>query len=630
MNIKEDKEWLYVNKTTWGRVSSRQPVEEYFYGVEKYDEEFDATHGYKIETSDELNIYFVYLISKRAKENDISMVVDRLSGEIVTYISLKGLQNLTETYFKSDYRTKWEGYCPDYATIGSNKKNTVNKINLVKGNDWKEWLRTAEDVYFLTSMFTKIYQHASKNYEEMEYGSLAIITNVYFDKIKFDKPITLDLKLDYLYCSDWGYLEESNATGGKVTVLTPVINRECYVGYYIKEKHIFLAPDFSHDKNYLHYAPVIEWLRENLYTKTIVKKDKKEVIKVTVGTDPEFEIISPNGGITDASKIVMMVNKALGEDSYRAKYGIDGACHQVELRPTHSTNEDDVINDIKDILDKYQEFELSVKGDDFPLGAHIHIGVEVDGVKCVAPRNDTLVKLYDIMFGSVFKKTNGKERKEYAKLGQHRDQPHGFEYRSLPSSVFENPEIARIVLKGFKNATQNVYEKKVTYNIPPTYEDYRDICGYTQVEYNTLIDFPKTFKGNNIIDNWVDRKHRFALEIDNRIQSNEYVDELVKSLGTIKLSEPYKIYIIPGKISIGTLAEDSAYVYDSDKYIIGVDNNFIKFGYGFSNIFMNIVWLVYSMHKQFKKLGGEEFCEIAARHGFSRLTKVIVPATYNL
>lgn len=625
MNITKNKVKVYVNKEgianrLW---ANSRKIQDYFEGIEEYNDEFMVTTGYEVEHKKDVHIALVYLIAKRSKENDLCFLVNRLSGDPFYVASYDEIVNTTDSYIMEYYNGNSLDYkTPDYDKL--NKPQLKQKVKQIpvplNGNSDNAIFDQACSALGLYAMFKDVKLHGSAL--KLAKDTLYSICNIDVPKVKFLKPIEIDLKdFNMKYCQDWGYLEETEE--GTINI-TPITYKNMFLAYYLEDYHSLITCDFAHNSNYTYFEPFIKWLEKNLFPKQYNKVEKKTDIKVTIGCDPEFELVSPHGGVIDASKIIATICKANGIDYYSSKYGIDGACSQVELRPKASHNVDEVIKDIQDTLDEYQEFELSVEGNEYPLGAHIHVGLTVDGKQVKAPQTNEMIKSFDDFFGRVFYKMNGSKRGEYKKLSQWRSQPHGFEYRSLPSAAFENPKIARIVMKGIQKLCENIYKSSIEYNIPPTYEDYAKYCGLTKEEYARLVNFDKEFDGSAIISKWVDKKQRYPLKITSTIES-EFVDRLRSQMSNIKFKEEHEIVVISDKKNVG-VGYPSWYIYKTDvpKLVIGLDEKFVDMGIGFSYIVMNLIWACYAMQRKHGKLSSESLKDIVYKAG-NRYTEVELP-----
>ena len=105
------------------------------------------------------------------------------------------------------------------------------------------------------------------------------------------------------------------------------------------------------------------------------KKKGKKKVTVTIGADPEFEMVNRKGAVISASS--HYDSEIFGnEGPYGNKIGLDGAGSQIELRPEPGKAHE-VVKRLKGL---FQEFNavtkicISERGH-LSLGGHIHIGV---------------------------------------------------------------------------------------------------------------------------------------------------------------------------------------------------------------------------------------------------------------
>ena len=106
-----------------------------------------------------------------------------------------------------------------------------------------------------------------------------------------------------------------------------------------------------------------------------------------------------------------------------------------------------------------------------------------------------LMSLLDDFIGIPTKALSGSARSEYGHLSDHRAQPHGFEYRTPPAAVFQNPAISCIVLTLARNLTKN-YLNAATFeydNRNLTLEDYIKYGGLTKQQAKYYITFCKKY-----------------------------------------------------------------------------------------------------------------------------------------
>lgn len=205
--------------------------------------------------------------------------------------------------------------------------------------------------------------------------------------------------------------------------------------------------------------------------------------RITVGTDPEFELVALNtGAVVNASNVVRTGTGATVE------IGVDGAGGPVELRPRASANPITVVSRMKKLFQRftrrYPNYELSYAGDRYAIGGHIHVGIDNHRMSADLRRAHCVIA--DDFFGRPLSSLNGSARGYYGQPGDHREQPWGTEYRVLAAGVFGDPELARIVMKGIKNIMANLLSKNsITYQTPPTVSNYRQVAnlGVNEIQY---------------------------------------------------------------------------------------------------------------------------------------------------
>jgi hypothetical protein len=188
---------------------------------------------------------------------------------------------------------------------------------------------------------------------------------------------------------------------------------------------------------------------------------------VRLGADPEFEAYR--------GETVVVAHNYVGHTD--CPVGSDGCGDQLEIRPAPSARPAVLVKNIKDLLRESSKYfdEISVRGDKYSLGGHIHFG----GLGA----NFRLLEVLDNFIGKPLSVLNGSARGGFADLGGYRPQPHGFEYRTPPSAWLISPRFAKITLKLAKNlATKWANTKELTYEESPTDEDYQKIGGLTSFE----------------------------------------------------------------------------------------------------------------------------------------------------
>jgi hypothetical protein len=158
-----------------------------------------------------------------------------------------------------------------------------------------------------------------------------------------------------------------------------------------------------------------------------------------------------------------------------------------------------------------------------------------------------LITLLDDFVGRPTLPLSGKARDEYKYLGAYRKQPHGFEYRTPPASVFQNPAIAFIVMKlvgnlAKKYLTSEVFEYD---NENLSVEDYIKYGGLTKNQAKYFVKFCACYKpAKSLTASWKLSKTRQtnALTIVFKDTWESYIKELItKGLSNVRANYPTTI-----------------------------------------------------------------------------------------
>lgn len=224
-----------------------------------------------------------------------------------------------------------------------------------------------------------------------------------------------------------------------------------HFGEYCSKMNIMSCSDITHksyfsDNNVL----VFSLLEEKGILKPIIRNTQgvEKKIKITLGTDPEFEV-KKNEKTIPAYELIIV---SRGE---REIIGMDGSEDQKELRPTHSKNPSILISNIKDLI-KTCHFlgeELYIEGKKYSLGGHIHIG----GIS----KDNGIIELLDY-FLHPLSTLNGEVRKEsdYGREGDYREKDYGIEYRTPPSGWLGTPKLAKMTLSIVKRLSELHYSNE--------------------------------------------------------------------------------------------------------------------------------------------------------------------------
>jgi hypothetical protein len=187
---------------------------------------------------------------------------------------------------------------------------------------------------------------------------------------------------------------------------------------------------------------------------------------ITLGGDPEFEVVK-DGRIVPADTVPIF--KEGLRPATESPIGLDGAPFIAELRPDYAYSEEEYVENFWTLVKRVQKegILLSVKGDEVPLGGHIHVGSSDRLVVRVLRYEDKkFVQVLDDFIGRVLLPTSGKARGEYKRLGAYRTKDYGWEYRTPPSSFYADPEMVRIVYKLTRNLVRTLLkERELAYEV---------------------------------------------------------------------------------------------------------------------------------------------------------------------
>ena len=187
-------------------------------------------------------------------------------------------------------------------------------------------------------------------------------------------------------------------------------------------------------------------------------------LPLTLGGDPEFEVVDPSGEIIPATRVPLFVEGGLS-----GQIGLDQEYAIAELRPAPAYSEKEYVKNFLTLVERAREegVLLSTKGDLYPLGGHIHVGSPNDQiVKTLKGEVETFVRVLDDFVGRVLLPTSGKGRGGYYSLFAYRYKSYGWEYRTPPSSYYADLEMVRIVFKLTKGLVGTLLtEGELTYEV---------------------------------------------------------------------------------------------------------------------------------------------------------------------
>lgn len=289
--------------------------------------------------------------------------------------------------------------------------------------------------------------------------------------------------------------------GTRTVRAVSIIINDTVAGYYLPDLNSWFLGNWTWHQHYITiimsylFPQIIRQLPmkscENSITAGYSKKSTGKRLTVSLGADPEFEVIK-NGRVVKADTALQINNHT------SADIGLDGAMSQLEFRPKPGTPQQVVKNIrhlVKKFSQKYPEFDLTDAGHRYPLGGHIHVGV---GQQIDIPRE--LISLLDDFIGKPTIELSGGARSSYKTLGAARSQPHGIEYRSTPTAVFQNPRMTHVTLTLMKNLCEHFFNGDIVkYNDTPTIDDYMQVGGLSKNQANYFLKFCREYKPQNSI-----------------------------------------------------------------------------------------------------------------------------------
>jgi len=216
--------------------------------------------------------------------------------------------------------------------------------------------------------------------------------------------------------------------------------------------------------------------------------------EITLGGDPEFEVVM--GGEVFPAYFFPIFG---GLD---APIGSDGSV--AEIRPYPTPSPEQYVKDFLDLAEKAgkEGILLSVKGDVFPLGGHIHVGsYNRYIVDVLRDKVEEFIFVLDDFVGRTLLPTSGKARGEAGRLGLYELKDYGWEYKTLPSSYYADPEVVRIVFKLVKGIVLTLLKKgQLSYRTlddgRAAREEYYRFLTPQETEY--LLSFPQRWERGEI------------------------------------------------------------------------------------------------------------------------------------
>jgi hypothetical protein len=222
-------------------------------------------------------------------------------------------------------------------------------------------------------------------------------------------------------------------------------------------------------------------------------------IPITLGGDPEFEVID-DGEVVPASSLSIFRDGDIYDP-----VGTDGVSHTAEIRPDAACSPEEYVENFLGLVEEVKEegVLLSVQGDTYALGGHIHIGSpNYNVVQVLQGEVERFVQVLDDFIGRVLLPTSGRARGGYAYLGAYELKDYGWEYRTPPSSFYADIEMVRITYKLTKGLVEFLlHEGKISYEVledgRAKEEEYLRFLTEEESEY--FLSFPEKWTRGEII-----------------------------------------------------------------------------------------------------------------------------------
>ncbi len=270
---------------------------------------------------------------------------------------------------------------------------------------------------------------------------------------------------------------------------------------------------------------------------------------VLLGGDPEFEVVHLELRDIFPAKNVWYFNRG-STDPY-AKVGTDGETAIAELRPgpceTPEEYVQELISILRDIKENVPKVELSVEGNTYSLGGHIHVGAKDALVRKVLKENaGVFIKALVDFVGRPLLPTSGNARGFNAALYSWEYQPHGWEYRSPASAFYADLEMVRIVFKLVKNLVETLLrEGEISYEVLEDErvreEEYLRFLSKEEAEY--FLSFPQRWARGEIIPFVIDKTRPVVLI---RFAGAWYVEKqtpFLKGLENLPVKRPVRLVL---------------------------------------------------------------------------------------
>ena len=225
---------------------------------------------------------------------------------------------------------------------------------------------------------------------------------------------------------------------------------------------------------------------------------------VLLGGDPEFEVVDILSGEVIHAYDVGVFEE--GSCKPTSKVGTDGHDVIAEIRPGPCETPEEYIREfvaiLRDLKLRVPWIDLSVEGNTYPLGGHIHVGAKDALVRETLQANvRVFISALDDFIGKILLPTSGAARGKYAVLSAYELKSHGWEYKTPPASIYGDLEVLRITYKLTKGLVEKLLrEGELSYEVGkggiPPFDEY--LAFLTEEEARCLLEFPKRWEEGRV------------------------------------------------------------------------------------------------------------------------------------
>lgn len=304
------------------------------------------------------------------------------------------------------------------------------------------------------------------------------------------------------------------------------------IGEFDPVRKILLLSDITHKSgNEIILSKMLNLLEQmGLIEERKVEKKKP---LITLGADPEVEYINDDGDVVNCSECGIEDKVfTLEGSSTTGRIGHDGSGFQRELRPVPAKTPEEMVKNIRDLIEAGKDEVWSLRGEESALGGHIHVG----GVDV----SRDFGKILDHLFTPMFELNSDRRKSSrYGKPGSEdsiRDQKWGVEWRTPPSAWLASPKLTELTFKIVKAVAEKHYVGEDIELTDDYNSDLKVIAGLTDDEIKAFNDEIKSYVMNGLPRDlklaWgISNTDKFILEIrdswSNSVKS--YLRELINN-----------------------------------------------------------------------------------------------------